>query len=134
MALRHCGKINNRGYVLLMSVLILGAVGIAITASLLLFGTGNMSTLNYWQQSTQAKAIADGCAEEALQQIRDNSSYSGTVITPVGSDSCTYTVENLGGNNRSISVSGTVGIAVRRVSILIDQLNPRLNIASWQEN
>lgn len=134
MALHHCGKINNRGYVLLMSVLILGAVGIAITVSLLLFGTGNLSTLNYWQKSTQAKAITDGCTEEALQQIRDNSSYSGTVTTPVGSGSCTYAVENLGGNNRSVSVSGTDGIAVRRVSILIDQLNPQLNIAFWREN
>jgi len=131
---RHCDKINNKGYVLLMSVLILGAVGVAITVSLLLFGTGTLSSLNCWQQSIQARMVADGCAEEALQQIRDNSSYSGTFTIPIGSGSCTYTVNNLGGDNRSISAGGSVGIAVRRVSITIDQLNPQLNITSWQEN
>jgi len=66
------------GYIALISVLIIGAVGTAVIISLLLLGIGNSRTSFAIEQSSQAKASANACAEEALEQIRNSTPFTGT--------------------------------------------------------
>jgi len=124
---------RERGYITLLSVLVLGAVGIAIAISLVLLGVGASRTSFANEQALQARALANACAEEGLEQIRDNTSFSGTNSLSLGQGSCTYTVTNLGGSDRTIESSGTVGQVVRKVEIAIDAINPQINVTSWQE-
>lgn len=124
---------NYKGFIALTSILIVGAVGAAITVSLLLLGLGSSRTSFALEQSNQAKALADACAEEALQQIRDSTPFTGSGNLSLGQGTCAYTVINLGGHNRSITASGTVGTIVRKVKITIDKINPTINITYWQE-
>ena len=85
------------------------------------------------EQSNQAKALANACAEEALQQIRDSTPFTGTGNLTLGQGSCNYTVTSGGGQNRTIASTGTVGSIVRKVKTTIDKINPGINITSWQE-
>ena len=126
-------KNYQSGYVVLITVLVTGAVGVAIVVSLLLLGLSSSRTSFAIEQSNQAKALANACAEEALQQIRDSTPFEGTGVLDLGQGSCSYTVTALTGENRTITATGTVGAVVRKISIVLDSVLPSINIASWQE-
>ena len=100
---------NEKGVLTLMSVLIVGAIGLSVGVSLLLLGLANSRTNLALQQSNQAKVLADACTEEALQQIRDLGSYVGSGVLTLGQGTCLYAVTNTGGTTRKITASGTVG-------------------------
>ena len=120
------------GYIVLISILILGAVSTSIVISVLLLGLGSSKTSFALEQSYQAKALADACAEEALQQIQQSTGFSGSDTLTFGKGSCDYTVEQQG-QNRSISTTGTVQNIIRKVSIQVDTVVPSLTIGSWQD-
>lgn len=122
-----------RGYVALLAVLVVGAVGVAVVTSVILLGIGSARTSASVERSGQAKGLANACVEEALQQIRDSTPFSGTATLTFGLGSCTYTVTNTGGANRTIDSSGTAATVVRKVKVLITQINPTITVASWQE-
>ena len=132
---RLCYNKHQKGYITLVSVLVVGAVGIAITTSLLLLGVGSSQTSYAYQQSNQAKFLANACAEEALQQIRDSTLFAGSNSLTLGQGTCTYTVINTTptGQERTITASGTVGTIIRKVVIFINKINPTMKVTSWQE-
>lgn len=129
----HTAK-RRGGYVTLISVLIAGAVGVSVAVSLLLLGLGISRTSFTEGQLRQARFLTDACAEEALEQIRDATAFSGSGSLSLGNGSCSYTVVSGGGSNRTITVSGMVGSIVRRATLSIDAINPLIHVSSWQEN
>jgi hypothetical protein len=101
---------------------------------LILLGISSSRTSFAIEQSNQAKALANACAEEALQQIRDSTPYvarSGSFLLEQGE--CIFSVTNEGGQNRNITVLATVGTIVRKLKIIINQINPTIEVVSWQE-
>lgn len=120
------------GFVTLISVLILGAVGVAVVVTLLQQGLSSSRTAFTTQQSGQARGLADACAEVGLDTIRGNPSYTGTANLTFGPGTCAYTVANTGGTTRSVSAVGTVGTVVRRVSVSVATVSP-VTLSSWQE-
>lgn len=124
---------NKNGFILLITVLVIGAVATAIAVGLLNLGSGATTSSIYLEQSFQAKALADACAEEGLQQIRDSTPYTGTGSLTLGQGTCSYTVSNTGGSNRTVNATGTVGIVVRKVIVTTSAINPYIVISSWQE-
>lgn len=138
MAQQLCAKQKGSpraesGYIALVTVLVTGAVGVAIAVSLLLLGLGSSRTSFSLEQSSQAKALANACAEEALQQIRDSTPFTGTGSLTLGQGTCSYTVTSQEGQNRTITSTSIVGTIVRKVKIIIDKITPRINITYWQE-
>lgn len=124
---------NNKGYSLLLAILIIGAVAVAITVSMLLLGIDSSRTSFALEQSKQARGLANACAESALQEIRNSTPFTGSATINFSLGSCTYTVTNQGGQNRMIASSSTVGTVVKKIQINIDQINPDINVTSWQE-
>jgi len=83
--IRYQGKkFINKGYITLLSVLVVGAVGIAITTSLILLGLSSSNTSFTYQQMHQAKNIANACAEEALEKIRESTAFVGSGNLSIG--------------------------------------------------
>jgi len=123
----------NRGYVTLISILVVGAIGTAIAISLILLGISSSRTSFSVEQSNQAKGLANACVEEALQQVRNTSSFIGDGALTLGHGTCAYIVTSQGGENRIITASGTVGSIVRKVTVVINRITPLINLISWQE-
>src|SRR3990167_10115613 len=121
------------GYITLISVLVVGAVGLSITVSLILLGLGSSRTSFSVEQSNQAKGLANACAEEAMQQIRNSTLFIGSGNLSLGQGVCGYTVTGGVGQSRTIAASGTVGTVIRKVKIIINQINPTIQVVSWQE-
>ncbi|MFZ2201765.1 MAG: hypothetical protein WAV56_00010 [Microgenomates group bacterium] len=124
---------KTRGYVALVSVLIVGAIGLTAVTGVILLGLSWSRTSLTLQQSFQAKTLADACIEEALQQIKDSIPFSGNGTLTLGQGSCAYTVTNNGAQNRSLVSVGMVGTVIRRVAVTLDKISPSINITSWQE-
>ena len=124
---------NKPGYVLLLSILIVGAVGIAITTTVLLLGISTQQTSLAYQRAGQARALADSCAEEALMQIRDSAPFTGTGSLTFGQGSCEYGVINTGGSTRLVNSTSTVSTAIRKTKVTATTVNPQITIFTWQE-
>ena len=116
-----------------MSILVVGAVGTAVVFSVILLGVGSSRTSFAIEQSNQAKALANACAEEALQQIRDSTPFTGNGDLAIGRGTCHYTVTTGGGQNRSITASGAVDTIIRKVEIIINRISPLIRVTSWEE-
>lgn len=123
---------NSHGYVALLAILIVGAAATAVAVALLITGTDSQRATLITQQSAQARNLATACAEEALQQMHDNTAYTGTAPLTLGQGTCSYTVTNTGGSNRSITTTGTVGSVVRKLQIYVT-ITTSISITSWQE-
>ena len=124
---------KSRGYVALVSVLVVSAVGLAVASSLLLLGLSYSKSSLALSQSDIAKSLADACAEDALQHIRDNTAYSGTATLNLNGDSCSSTVTSGIGQIRNINASGSKNGVVRKVKVSISAHTPQIIISSWQE-
>lgn len=120
-------------FVSLISVLILGAVGLSISVYMILFGLASSRDSLSLSQSSQARTLATACAESALEQIRETAAYTGTTNLILGNGTCSYTVANTGGETRTISVTATVSEVVRRLSLTVIDIIPVIITDSWQE-
>ena len=117
----------KKGYVTLISTIIVGAVGVAVAISLLLLGLGSSRTSLVLIQSGQAKALVNACVENAMLQVSLSSTYSGNGSLTIGGNTCSYVVTK-NGNNTAVTASGTVGTVLRKVNLTLDS-----NGALWQE-
>ena len=130
---KKCYNINIQGYITLISVLVVSAAGVLIATSLLWLGMGSSLSSFSLEQENQAKALANACAEEGLQQIRTSTPFAGSGNLSFETGSCSYLVINQGGTNREIQAIGSSGTMIRRIKVNIDAINPTLNISFWQE-
>ena len=134
MPARHCDNLKaSRGYVLLLSMLMVAAIGSTIAVGLLLLGLGSSRTSFAYQQSIEARALANACGEEALQQIHDAVDFSGQGALSIGAGSCQYSVLNTGGEQRTVTATGVVGSGVRKVQVTVGAVAPEIVLTSWQE-
>jgi hypothetical protein len=124
---------RQSGYVALLAVLIVGAACTAIALAILTTGADSGRWVLVAQQSTQARALAAACSEEALQVIHDNTAFTGTSSLSLGQGSCSYTVANTGGATRTVDVSGTVGTVVRKSKTYVTIGASSISITSWQD-
>ena len=124
---------KQKGYIALLTVIIIGAVATVVATSVVLLGLGQSRSALSESQSVQARAAADACTEKALELIRLTSYYTGTGSLTVTGGSCSYTVTNTGGTTRQITASGTVGNNVRKNTVSITALSPTIVYSSWQE-
>lgn len=124
---------RESGYIALLAVLIIGAAATAISLALLMTGTDSQRSTLAEQQSKQARSLAIACTEEGLQQIHDNTAFSGTNTLSLGQGSCIYTVTVTGGTTRSLTTSGTVGSIVRKIQTYVTIGSSSISITSWQE-
>lgn len=122
----------NDGYVTLISVLIIGAIGLTITLSLLLLGLSASRTSFAYEQQNTAQGLAEACTEEGLQQIRNSTPFTGGGTLNLSTGDCSYSVTSQGGEDRTIEASATVGGVVRKIKVIIDKINPSIQIVTWQ--
>lgn len=128
-----CYPFERGGYVTLLSVLIMGTVGISITVGLLLRGLDVSRTGFATQQSIQALAFANACIEEGLSQIKRAPSFTGTTNLVFSGGMCIYTITSQGGQNRTLNASGSVGTVTRKIKVTVTGTSPTATLSSWQE-
>ncbi|HTE58609.1 MAG TPA: hypothetical protein VK694_07785 [Verrucomicrobiae bacterium] len=124
---------ESSGFIVLLAVLIVGAVSLAMATLLLTRGIDTQKATLSNQQSVQARGLAGACAEEGLQQIRDNTSYIGTNNLNLGAGTCTYTVASAGASTRTVTVSAAVGAATRKTTAYATIGTSTISVTAWQD-
>lgn len=130
----NIGKTRQSGYILLLSILIIGVICSAILSSTLLIGANTAQVTLVVQHSSQALSLAQGCAEYAMHRLRTSLMYAGSEILTYPTGSCeVLTIGGVGNTNRFICTESDVNNVVRRMEIVVKQILPQTTIYSWQE-
>lgn len=104
---------GERGAVALLAMLILMAAALTITAGLSLRGLGNLQAVDVSHRGEETFVGADGCVNETLLRLRNDSAYRGVTMTIVVP--CVTTVTDNGGGQRTIHSVGTQQNITRHV-------------------
>lgn len=122
---------EQRGAVILLSVLIIGFVISAIMISASLYGRLSVLSSKMVKESGQTKYSAEACVEKALLEIYNNTSYTGSGSISDGDIDCSYTVTDEGGSFRSITSSSTINNLNYYNEVDIS-LGTQIEITSWK--
>ena len=124
---------NESGYVALISVLIILAVGLIIGIGIGLNGMNELSLAYQNQQTVKAFNLADACADEALLNLKnDGAAYTGTQTLYFNDDFCTITISGIG-NSRTADIMGTVRDKyIRKITLTVNIL-PSFSLENWEE-
>lgn len=124
---------DNSGFVALVGVLVVGSIAVTIASAVLFFGLDFSRSGFLLQESFQAQALARACVDSGLLKLHDDLFFTGVGSLSLSSGTCFYRITNLGGGNRRLQASGTVGQVVRKIEVLISAVMPKLTISSWQD-
>jgi cysteine-rich repeat protein len=139
----HC----RSGFVLLITVLVVGAVASATAVSLILLGLGIERSAFSILQSTQALQGAWTCAENAIHVLQQDLDYVGNhdrsfvyaydnngVLTQGLTDCRIYPINGEGNEDRTICTEATFGnFTTRRLQVRLQRVIPSPIIESWEE-
>lgn len=133
MAMQQLINKKERGFIVLISTLVVGAVAVAITASIILLGLSSSRVSFSLVNKIQSYWAGNGCVEEVLEDIREDTSFAGSGHYAIGQGYCDYTIINTGGENREIRSEGVVNDTYTRIKVIVSDINPQITIDSWQE-
>ncbi len=124
----------RRGYTFLLSVLFIGAIVLAVTGSMLLFGWLTLRNTETVERSSGAFELAMTCAEYGLMELMKDSNYSGNEVLENERGTCDILPTGGAGNeNRTICTEGMSGDVTRRIEIIVERLLPSVRVYAWQE-
>ena len=122
---------DNKGIAAIMIVVVLGVTTFILAFSASFLSIGELDMGYTAQKAGEASALADGCMEEALRQIRLDTGYIGETLNIVG-NSCIIGVQT-GGSNRTITVSAFVGDYSEKIEATITLSGTIITLNTWQE-
>lgn len=125
----------RRGYIFLVSVLVIGAIAISTAVTLVLLGLASTQSGFSISQSAQAYENARSCIEMALRSLRSDVSYGGneTLAFASGITCSLAPIGGSGNDNRTICAEGTHNNLTRRVQVRVSRLFPNVEIDKWEE-
>lgn len=137
--MKHVSKRKNttssqKAYIALISIMIIGAIAlsIAVSSAILAVGQGRNGLLA--QNLTEAKNLANACAEKALMDLKENENYIGNQTVNLNGALCQINpVESPGGTVKIVKVSSQVNQVTKKIKISVSQINPLMTFDSWQE-
>lgn len=126
--------LKYKAYVALFTVILVGVIGISVATSLLLLGLDFWRTSFSSQQSDQARAYADACAEVALNRIRENINYSGNDTITFPNGNCIIRpVIGSGTETPAVETQAQVGESIRKIQVVLNSVRPQIEIYQWLE-
>ena len=124
---------KQSGFSSLLIVSLIGLIVLTLAVTLSNVGIVNINNVVDYYSHQRAKATANACVEYVLQSIRNNGSFVGSDNIDISDYTCSYTVNDLGNENREIQVQAIVDDCYSKIEVNIDQINPQINISFWQE-
>lgn len=130
---KHAHAEEKGGYVILLSVLVIGVIGMAVTIAVLQLGASHIQTGITGIHALDVRTAAHSCIEEAIEQLRADDTYpAGDSLNFDSGVNCTiYAITGSGTTNRTIQVTSTIDSVTQRYEVLISDLSAPVDISSW---
>lgn len=129
-------KNKQQGFIVLISVIVMCAIGTTLASSLILLGLAYGQSNRSFGRYVQTGFLASSCAEYALENLQENDEYSGNENLILSSGQChIFSVDN-SNSTFTIRVEGTTEEIARRIIIKAKRLNTPsagMMVISWQE-
>lgn len=126
------GYKKGKGYVALISILIVSTVALFIALGVALMAADELKSSSGTDKAEEVFYIADSCIEEGLNRLRNSwSDYSGSLS--VGGGSCTISIIT-NGSYKDINVTAVdnAGDFTKSIKATVNNTSP-LSIISWDE-
>lgn len=123
----------NKGYVALISVILIAAIATIIMISVVASGVTTSKTDLSLEQSMSARTLASSCAEEALEKIYETGTTSSSGNLTIASGTCLYTITSINGQNITIQSIGSFGTVTSKIKVIIATTTPAITLSSWAE-
>jgi hypothetical protein len=123
----------RKGYIALISVLLISAIGAAIMISVIASGITSSKTDFSLQQSGSARIMASSCAEEALQRISEAGIVTGNGNLTIASGTCSYVITSSSSQNITIAATGVLGGITSKIKVILATTTPGIILSSWEE-
>lgn len=124
---------SQNGYIFLVSVIVIGAIAVASTLSLLLLGWAAEQNGQTHVRTNQALELANTCADRALMGLRDSVTYAGNQDVVLAYGTCKIYPAVGANNKRTICVEGTDTNTTRRLHITLSAIFPTVTVSKWDE-
>jgi len=121
---------KQKGFIAITTVLIISALVLIVGIGISLESIGEMKMGLQRSLSSQAYYLANLCAEQTLMKLKENSSYLGDETINMENGNCT--IEPIEGN-WTIKVSAFSSGQVKKMKLIVSQINPEIIVDSWEE-
>ena len=122
------------GYIMLVTVLIVGAVATAVVASLLFIATNSARTALTLERSALAETYGMTCMETALSALFANGSYAGNVTQTYSRGSCEIlAIGGSGNENRTVCVEAISSDVTRKWEASVSRILPSIRFSIFRE-
>ena len=123
---------TKRGVVALISVIVIGAVGLSLTLAVVLSSISRSQTGQALERGVTAENYAASCAEIALNALRLEVTYGGNQTVSFPQGSCSIASLATAGDVRQIKATGIVGDTIKRIEVFTSKISPNVLISSWR--
>jgi hypothetical protein len=126
-------KRNINGYIAITSAIIISLLLMVIVFALSFSSFFGRYNIFDSQTKEISQALAEACAEKALLNLSQNSSYPGNeTITVKSPDTCDILTIETSGSQKTIKTRATFQKTATNIKI-IASTTPNLSIVSWEE-
>ncbi|MBI2337947.1 hypothetical protein HYU95_02080 [Candidatus Daviesbacteria bacterium] len=126
---------DKKGFVAMTTVLILGAIVVAIAATVTLLSIDEAQSSLTLYKGEDNLNLVEGCVEDVMMKVRADSSYSGTTISrPEGDCNISYNPGGGGPVDWDITVtSSATNPYQRKITVVFKRSFPVVQLTSWKE-
>lgn len=123
---------NQSGYIALIGVILLGSAILLALISLSLGISTGTKIANEKTLSLKSSFLATACAEEALENLWQDSQYLGSEIIEFEDGLCGILPISTTTGDFIIQTYGNVNETMHRLEIVVSSLTPQISINSWE--
>lgn len=132
MTQKYVATSMKKGFIALSTVLVISAVMLAVVGTIAYLSVGEAQSSLALYLGEDNLGLVEGCAEDVLQKVHDNSSYNAASINrPEGTCSIAYT--SGGPTTWDVIVTTTTTAYQRKVRIQFTRNPSNISLTSWQE-
>ncbi len=129
--MKRNSKQKNKGFIALMSSVIMSVILILIIVNTSLTGFNNRFNILDSEIKEMSSALADSCIDILLLGLAQNPAYSGNVNVPVGSNSCSINLRTTSGGNIIFKTRGIFNNSYTNLKVTVNGTN--FSIVSVEE-
>jgi hypothetical protein len=126
---------KQKGFIILVAVIFLAAIGSVVSSSIILLGLNSSLNNSVVKNSFQASLLSDSCQEYTMLQIKDNSDYVGDEIINTNFGTCNILPVTKNNNTFTIYTTAEHADTYSKIKALInkDEESGLITIESYQQ-